>query len=218
MSLVDGLHVTQVLVVPKIGAMVRRAARSLLENKLVPLAIFLGFLELGGRTGALIAALSWTIAVIAIRMVKGHRIPGLLIMSAVGLIARTIAALATGSMVVYFLQPTATTALVGAAFLLSLRTASPLAERLAHDFCPFDPETSAHPEMQRFFTRLSLLWAASSAINTAITCWLLLTQSVTTFVVVKSFLGPVCTGVTIAAAIVWFRRSLRQKGVQLQFA
>lgn len=120
-------------------------------------------------------------------------------------------------MVVYFLQPTASTALVGAAFLVSVGIDRPLAERLARDFCPFDEETARHPHLRQFFVRLSLLWSVSSMINAAITLWLLLTQPVTTFVVVKSFLGPSITMVTVVIAIAWFRFTTRNNGLRFVF-
>jgi hypothetical protein len=120
-------------------------------------------------------------------------------------------------MVVYFLQPTISTALVGLAFLASVFLQRPLAERLAADFCPFEPGTSEHPMLRLFFLRLSLLWAITSLINAALTLWLLLTQSVTTFVVVKSFMGPAFTVVTLAVATIWFRHRLKRSGLRLEF-
>jgi len=145
-------------------------------------------------------------------------VPGLVVLTAVGLAARTIAAVATGSMVVYFLQPTVSTALVGAAFLVSVGMGRPLAEKLAHDFCPFDEATARHPHLRQFFVRLSLLWFVTSMLNAAITLWLLLTQPVTTFVVVKSFLGPSFTVITVLLAIGWFRFTSRNSGLRVVFA
>ncbi|MDH4144783.1 MAG: hypothetical protein OEY23_06380, partial [Acidimicrobiia bacterium] len=148
----------------------------------------------------------------------GRKVPGLVLVSALGLVAKTILALATGSLVMYFLQPTITTALVGAAFLVSVPLGRPLAERLAHDFCPFDPDTAGHPHVKAFFARLSLLWALTSLLNASFTLWLLLTQSVTTFVVIKSFLGPTSTTLTIGIALLWFRVATRRAGIPVTVA
>lgn len=208
---------TDVLHVPDLRAVVRRAAPSFVEGKLIPLLLFIGFLRLTGTLGAVLVALGWSLGVIAYRSIRRQRVPGLVVLSAVGLGARTIAAITTGSLVVYFLQPTISTALVGLGFLVSVSVDKPLAERLAHDFVPFAPETATHPQLRRFFVRVSLLWAATSLANAAITLWLLLTQPATTFVIVKSFLGPVTTVVTIGSALVWFRRSLRRHGIRLAF-
>lgn len=199
-------------------AVARHAAPTVLVAKVMPLVLFLGFLELVGLTGALISALAWSLGVIIKRHSSGERVPGLVVLSAIGLIAKTIVAIITGNVIVYFLQPTISTALVGFAFLASLRFGTPLAERLAHDFCPFDDDTAEHPMLQLFFRRLSLLWAGTSLINAGFTLWLLFTQPVTTFVVVKSFTGPTFTAATLAIAAVWFRRVMRRNGTTLTFS
>lgn len=197
--------------------MLRHALPNVVHGKLIPLVVFLGFLDWAGTTGALLAALSWSVGVMIHRRATGQPIPGLVLFSTIGLAARTILALATGSMVVYFLQPTISTALVGLAFLISVPLGRPLAGRLAHDFCPFDADTAAHPMLRLFFLRLSLLWAFTSLLNAAVTLWLLLTQPVTTFVVVKSFMGPSFTAITITIAVLWFRRRMQRAGMQVRF-
>ena len=190
----------------------------MIEGKLVPLVLFLSFLELSGMTWALITALGWSVAVIVYRLSTGSTVPGLVILSAIGLSARTALALATGSTVVYFLQPTISTALVGFAFLFSVPMGRPLAERLAKDFCPFDPDTESHPMLRLFFLRLSLLWAITSLLNASLTLWLLFTQDVTTFVVIKSFLGPTFTAATLLIAAGWFQLRMRREGMTLAFS
>jgi len=210
--------VNEVLVLPNLRSVAKRAGHNLIEGKLIPLVVFLTFLALAGGTVAVLAALACSVACITFRVSTGRRVPGLVIVSAVGLAARTIAATATGSMVFYFLQPTVSTALIGAAFLLSVGFGRPLAERLAHDFCPFDEATADHPHLKQFFVRLSLLWSLTSMLNAALTLWLLLTQPVTTFIVIKSFVGPGFTTLTLMVAIGWFRVTTRGSGVRLVFA
>lgn len=206
------------LVLPRPLALLRHAAPKVIEGKVIPVALFLGLLELAGMNGALVAALAWSLACVTYRTATGTKVSGLLIVSTVGLVARTIVALASGSLVVYFLQPTITTALVGLAFAVSVPLGRPLAERLATDFCPIDPSSASHPALRRFFLHLSLLWAAMSMVNTAITVWMLLTQSTTTFVLVKSVLGPTLTAVLLVGTIPWFLRSMRGAGVAVRFA
>jgi hypothetical protein len=209
--------VSEVLVIPNVRAVARRSAHSLVEAKLVPLLVFLSFLEFAGTTGAVAAALAWSVACVAFRLGTGRRVPGLVVLSTAGLAVRTVGALATGSMVVYFLQPTASTAIVGVAFLVSVGSGRPLAQRLAQDFCPFDATSAQHPSVRQFFVRLSLLWALTSTLNAAVTLWLLLTQPVATFVVVKTFLGPGFTAITVLVAVAWFRLSARGSGLRLAF-
>lgn len=211
----DALMVSEVLHIPSLWSVARRSIPSFVEGKLAPIVLFLVFLRLVGTIAALLVALGWSVGIIGYRLSRRQRVPGLVVLSAVGLAVRTGVALLTGSMVVYFLQPTATTALVGLVFLFSVIAGRPLAERLAHDFVPFEAETAAHPHLQQFFGRVSLLWAGTSLLNAAITLWLLLTQSATTFVIVKSLLGPATTALTLMIAVAWFRRSLRRQGIRL---
>lgn len=211
-------RVSDVLQIPNPWSIVRRSLPSVIEGRVVPVLLFIGFLKLVGTTGALLVALAWSVAITVFRRARGQRVPALVLLSVVGLTARTVLALATGSLMVYFLQPTIGTALVGVAFLVSVRLGSPLAERLVHDFVPFDADTASHPQLRRFFVRLSLLWAGASLANAALTLWLLLTQTPTTFVLVKSLLGPGFTAAVVAVALVWLRWSLRRNGVTLRFA
>ena len=206
------------IVIPNPRSVVRHALPNLIEGKLVPLLLFVGFLELIGTAWALVVALVWSLGAIACRLALGSRIPGLVVLSATTLAARTAAALATGSMVVYFLQPTVTTFVVGAAFLVSVPLGAPLARKLAYDLLPFDDDTKAHPLVERFFVRLSLFWACTSLVNASITVWLLLTQSTTTFIVVKSALGPITGAVTIGSMLAWFWFSLRRSGTRIVWA
>lgn len=206
------------VVIPSIRSAVRHALPNVVEGKLVPLVLFIGFLELVGTVGALIVALGWSIGAILFRVATSRRVSGLIVLSATTLAGRTIAALVTGSMVVYFLQPTITTFVVGVAFLVSVPLGSPLARKLAYDVLPLDDDTKSHPLVQQFFVRLSLFWAVTSLVNASITVWLLTTQSTTTFVVVKSVLGPITGTVTIGTMTLWFWIRLRRSGTRIVWA
>lgn len=211
-------HVNHPIVIPNLRDALRHAIPNVVEGKIVPVVLFVGLLELTGATWALLAALAWSLASIGYRRATGRRVPGLIVLSAVALAARTVAALASGSMFIYFLQPTVTTVLVGLAFMASVAMGNPLAMKLACDVLPFDDETTAHPLVRQFFVRLSALWAVTSMVNASITIWLLLTQSTTTFVLVKSVLGPATAGVTIGIGVVWFRLTLMRSGTKLVWA
>lgn len=191
---------------------------NVLVGKIAPLIIFLVLFRFTGVTAAVLAALAWSLGVVGYQRSRGHRIAGLVILSIVGNTAKTIIALATGSVVAYFIQPTISTTLIGTAFLLSVPLGLPLAERLVRDFCPIDEHTAAQPEFNAFFPRLSLLWAATSLLNGAVTLYLLLTQSITNFVLIKAFLGPTTTGITIVVGLWWFRRTMHRAGIEVVMA
>jgi hypothetical protein len=206
------------IVIPNLRAAVRHAAPNVVEAKLIPFVLFIALLELVGARSALFGALAWSLAALTVRAATRRPLPGLVLLAAVTLSARTIAAVTTGSMLVYFLPPTITTVFVGLAFLVSVPLGTPLAQRLATDVLPFDDATIGHPVLRTFFVRLSLLWACTSMLNAAITLWLISSQSTTTFVVVKSMLGPVTAVVTIGTMLVWLRFELWRTGTRLVWA
>lgn len=203
------------VVIPHLGSVLRHALPNVVEGKLIPLVLFVGALELVGTVWALLVALAWSSGAIAFRMSTGRRVPGLIVLSAAALAARTVAAIATGSMLVYFLQPTITTVVVGLAFFASVVMGNPLARKLAYDLLPFDDDTKSHPLVEQFFVRLSVFWALTSLVNASITIWLLLTQSTTTFVLVKSVLGPATGVFTIGTMLCWFRLTLARSGTRI---
>lgn len=206
------------LTFPHWRAVVRHSVPNVLEGKIVPAVLFIAILEWSGTRAAVLGALAFALGAMLVRVLRKQTITGLLWLTTLGLVARTIAALATGSAVIYFLQPTVSTALFGLAFLFSVPLGKPLVERLVLDFCPLDDETRAHPQLRRVFRDVSLWWAFTSMVNFSITLWLLLSQSPTTFVIVKSFMGPVTTTVTFGVAFLWFRAVMARSGTEVVFA
>jgi len=191
---------------------------NVIEGKVIPVLLFLSLLEFFGTTPALLGALAFSLLALIRRIVRKEAASGILILTTLGLTARTIAALATGSLLIYFLQPTIATGLVCAGFLGSVVIGRPLAERLLMDVCPVDDETRSHPTLARFFSHASLLWGFTSAVNFAVTLWLLLSHSPTTFVLVKSFLGPVTTVTTLSIGYLWFKTLMARSGTEVVFA
>jgi hypothetical protein len=192
--------------VPKLRSLARQGLPSIVEGTIAPLAIFYAALWAIGMWGALLAALSWSYLAIARRVIRKERIPGLVLLSAVALTFRTALAMATGSVFVYFLQPSLGTAVLGLAFLASMSTGQPLVQRLARDFLPFSPDFFSNPFVRRFFMRISLLWAIVMLGNAAVTTWMLFQLPVSVFVISKTAASVVMTGMAIAFSVYWFRR------------
>src|SRR5439155_17018291 len=116
----------------------------LVEATFVPLALFYTALGLVGVWGALLSALIWSYACVLRRALTGQRIPGILVPSVLGLTVRTSLAMASGSVFVYFLQPSLGSLAVGAAYLFSVSGDRTLAQRLAADFCPLPEHVLAN--------------------------------------------------------------------------
>jgi len=201
--------------IPQLRTVARHAFPHLVEATIVPLILFYTFLWTAGVWGALVAALVWSYAAVLRRVITGQRIPGILVLGTLGITARTVMAFATGSVFVYFLQPTLTTIAIAAAFLLSVPAGRPLAERLAKDFVPLDPEVLGLPAVQRVFIRITLLWAFVNLANAAVSITLLMSQDVGTFVAAKTIGGMVLVAMAVGTSTIWFKQALRNHNISV---
>jgi hypothetical protein len=188
-----------------LGAIFRHLSLSILMANVIPSALFYCCLIAGNVWTALIVALVWCYGSMAWRLSTRRRVSGLLLLTMVGLTAKTILAFASGSTFVYFLQPAITDGAVAALFLVSLATARPVVSRLAGDFYPMSADIAARPGVQRLFWRLTLLWALICVVKSVTTVWLLESFPLVTFVAMKEVVivssFAIGGAVTIAAAI-----------------
>ena len=195
---------------PCLRTVVRRVSLSLLIACVVPAVLFYATFALAGVWTAIAVALAWSYGAIGFRALTRRRTSGLLVLTALLLTGRTAIALATDSTFLYFLQPIISDGIVATAFLLSLATARPMVARLAGDFYPMDHELSMRPRVRRLFRNLTALWALLGLGKALMTLWLLQSQSLATFVLVKSVsvlvINLTAAAATIALAAVVARR------------
>jgi intracellular septation protein A len=187
---------------PRLCDVVRRTAISLTVACVIPAALFSAMMMAFSITPALIAALVWTVLVVCWRWVTKRPASGLLVLTLAVMTVRTAFTLATGNTFVYFVQPVLANAVVAAVFLASLLTARPAIAWLAGDFYPIDDETAARPEVHRLFRRLTLIWGLIIVVKGLTTLWLLQSQSMVDFVVIKSVVISTLT-VVGAGATIW---------------
>jgi hypothetical protein len=189
---------------PKFGAIMRHLTLSIMMANVIPSVLFYLCLVAGNVWTALIAALVWCYGSMAWRLSTKRRASGLLLLTVVGLTAKTVLAIASGSTFVYFLQPAITDGVVAALFLISLATARPIVARLAGDFFPMSADIASRPRIQRLFWHLTLFWALICVAKSIVTVWLLESFPLVTFVAVKEIMIltilVVGTGITVAAA------------------
>jgi hypothetical protein len=171
---------------PSLMTVVRRVSLSLLIAVVAPAVVFYVVFVLAGVWPAIVAALLWSYGAIAWRAATRRRTSGLLILAAILLTGRTLLSLVAGSTWLYFLQPVISDGFVALLFLLSLASARPMVARLAGDFYPMDHELAMRPRIRRLFWQLTVLWAVLGAAKAAMTLWLLQSQTLETFVLVKS--------------------------------
>lgn len=210
-------HDLEVLHMPAPRAALRHAVPVILEGVVGPAAVFYAALRVGGLHGALIAALCWSYGAFIRRIRRGERVSTVLILDLVLLTVRTGVSYMTGSAVVYFIQPMAWSVLVAFVLIGSAILRRPFTQRFAQDFCPFDPDLLARPRVQRFFVQVSLLWAGVLIVNTGIVLWLLLSSSLSSFVLERTGVAWSLTAAAVAASILGFTATMRRDGVRVQW-
>ncbi|HJP80634.1 MAG TPA: VC0807 family protein [Pseudonocardiaceae bacterium] len=207
-------HVTVHL--PSFQTLLRDGGKHLLESTIIPLVLFYLLLTLVGLDGGLIAALAWSMIALGRRVVLRKPIPAVLLLTTGLLVARTILGLVTGSIFLYFLQPTLQNFLIAGVLLVTLPFGRPFLAKLANDFCAFPTDFSEHPGVAQFFKRVSLLWAMVFLTNGVTTLWILAKATVGDFLMVSTAGSYTIVGLAIGVSLLWFRRSLRSEGITLR--
>jgi intracellular septation protein A len=202
----------------ELPAHLRAAARHLFEVALAPLGLFYLLLTVSSLANGLWAALGWTLAALLWRVVMRSPIPMMLLVTTGILVVRTVVGLVTGSVVLYFAQPTLQNFLFAAALLLTLPLRRPLIARLAGDFCALPATLTEIPGVRRFFQQVSLLWAVVFALNGAGTLWTLTNASLSDFLVVTTAGSYTLVAVAASASLLWLRRALRREAILLRFS
>jgi len=191
--------------VPHLNAILKRVGVNLWLACVMPAALFTFVLFRLGVTAALITALAWSYSAIGWQLATRRRRSGLLILAATVVTVKTVVALASGSTFLYFLQPVATDFMLGTVFIVSLASTRPVVARMAGDFYPMNDELAQRPRIRQLFKRLTLMWGLLCVGKAAMTLWLLQSQSLHTFVVVKSAsvlsINGAAITVTIGAAL-----------------
>jgi len=209
----DGDHIQ----FPSPVAALKHACPVVLEAVVGPIALFYLVLVFAGFRGALIAALIWSYVALIRRIRRGERVSMLLVLGTVLLTARTVVSFITGSAIVYFAQPMATTVVASLVLVGSAVVGRPFTQRFAHDFCPIDPELLARPRVRRFFIRISLLWATVLMLNAGIVLWLLLSSSLKAFVLERTAITWGLTAVAIFFSITRFIAAMRRDGIAVRW-
>lgn len=200
----------QPIVLPRLAALARQAAPKLLEGVVAPLAVFYAALALLGLKGALIAAVTWVYAGVGWRLVRRIPVPGTMILAIIAITVRALLGFWTGSAVIYFLQPELGTICISMVFLASVRFNRPLVQKLTLDYIHLPSAVLKHERVRRFFARITLLWAFVLLANSAVSIWLLLHESIGTYLLVRTSAVAVISGLAVAFSLYTFRRVLRR--------
>ncbi|MBO3746712.1 hypothetical protein J5X84_11595 [Streptosporangiaceae bacterium NEAU-GS5] len=197
-------------VMPRLTALVRQAVPRLLEGVVAPLAVFYAALAVLGLNGALIAAVSWVYVGVLYRLIRRRPVPGTMLLAAIAITARAALGLWSGSAVVYFIQPELGTICISMAFLASVRFNRPLVQKLTLDYIHLPSFILRHERVRRFFARITLLWAFVLLCNSSVSIWLLLHESISTYLMVRTGAVAVISGLAFLGSAWAFKRLLHR--------
>jgi uncharacterized membrane protein len=188
---------------PTLSAVVRHIAITVATVSLIPSVLFYISLQAWNVWAALISALLWCYGLVGWRMATGRRTSALLWLAAIGLTAKTAFAFASGSTLLYVMQPVLSDLLMAVVFAVSLWGAQPVVSRLAGDFYPMDADLHARPRVRTLFRRLTMMWAAIWGAKAALALWWMDAISVDSYTQAKSLVVPLAaiSGATISVVL-----------------
>ena len=162
---------------------------------------------------AIVAALVWSYGAIAWRAVTGRRTSGLLILTAVLLTGRTALSFVADSTWLYFLQPVISDGIVAHAVPALARQRPADGGPPRRRLLPDGPRARDAPAGPAPLPHLTSLWAALGFAKATMTLWLLQSQSLETFVLVKSISMPAINVLAAFATIGLAALVARQEGL-----
>ncbi|MFC4588100.1 DUF3159 domain-containing protein [Sphaerisporangium corydalis] len=193
---------------PRIPVLIRHAVPRVLEGMILPVAVFYAGLLVAGIHGGLVMAVGWVYGGVALRLVRRKAVPGTVLLAMLAITVRAALALVTGDVVIYFLQPTLGVFCASLAFLTTAAAPRPLIQRVTTDLVPLPDHLIHDPRMRRFFVRLSLLWGAVQFVNGSLSLWLLFSESIETYLIVRTAAVAVLMVLAAGASLLAFKRVL----------
>jgi len=205
------------LELPRPVRLLRTAGVNLTESFGLPTGGYLLAASLAGRDAGLWAMLAaiWLTAVL--RKLLTGSVPGLVMISLIVLTVQTVAAIATGNLLIFLVHfPIANLALC----LLFARTArghSPIAARLAAEVIGLRCPAVHQRRLNGFFQGVTVLWAGVFLLLAVVLGVLLATVPISTYVPIWAACTVVLIVGGIAASVLWLRSVLRRLGIGFRF-
>jgi hypothetical protein len=203
-----------VLEISGLRATLIRAGRLLLEAVVVPTVLLAILLHVIGTTRSILVAVGWCVAVLAFRWLMDRRVPGTLLLGSAALAVKATIALASGSILVYLLQPVLGSVVMALLFLGSAAFGRPITMRLARDFVHVPAHILDKRGVRRMFTEVAVIWGFSRLVDVALNLGFL-HRGVDAGLWARGLLSPLLTVIAVAVCTAWGWRSLRRNGIRL---
>jgi hypothetical protein len=209
---------SECLELPRPVRLVRTAGVNLAESFGLPTGAYVLAATLAGRDAGLWAMLAVIWLTAAARKVVTRSVPSLVMISLVVLTIQTVAAIATGNLLIFLVHFPIANLCLCLLFAWTARGNNPIAARLAAQviglYCP-----AVHqPRLDGFFRHVTVLWAGVFLLLAVSLGVLLATIPVATYVPVWAVttVGLIAAG--IGVSVLWLRSVLHKHGIEFRFA
>jgi hypothetical protein len=202
---------------PRPAQLLRSAGANLAESFGLPTGAYIVAASLAGRDAGLWAMLAVIWLTAGTRKLVTGAVPVLVMISLTLLTVQTVAAIATGNLLIFLVHfPIADLGLC----LLFARTArghSPITARLAAEVIGLRCPAVLEPRLAGFFRHVTVLWAGVFGLLAVSLAVLLATIPLGTYVPVWAATTVTLVTAGIAASILWMRSVLRRLGIGFRF-
>jgi hypothetical protein len=173
------------------GHITRRVAATavphLLVAAVVPTVCFLVGRDLWGLPGAIGLALGWNWTCQAIRWARGCDWSGLLLLGSISLIIRAVVALALHSAQVFLIAPALVTLAMGAVYVATAFSSTPLLGRVIGDLVPASVLDTSDPRVDAVVRKASIIYGVEQWLSALMSIVMVVNMGTTTYVAVHEF-------------------------------
>lgn len=209
---------SECLELPRPALLLRTAGVNLAESFGLPTGAYVLAAALAGRDAGLWAMLAVIWLTAAARKVVTRSVPGLVMISLIVLTIQTVAAIATGNLLIFLVHfPIANLGLC-LLFAWTARGNNPIAARLAAQVIGLHCPAVHQPRLNGFFRHVTVLWAGVFLLLAVSLGVLLATIPVTTYVPVWAVTTVALIAAGIGVSVLWLRSVLHKHGIGFRFA
>ncbi len=209
---------SECLELPRPVRLMRTAGVNLAESFGLPTGAYVLAAAFAGRDAGLWAMLAVIWLTAAARKVLTRSVPGLVMISLIVLTIQTVAAIATGNLLIFLVHFPVANLCLCLLFAWTARGNNPIAARLAAQVIGLHCPAVHQPRLSGFFRHVTVLWAGVFLLLAVSLGILLATIPVGTYVPVWAVttVGLIAAG--IGVSVLWLRSVLHKHGIEFRFA
>jgi hypothetical protein len=171
---------------------------------LIPSVAFIVGRHFWGLGGAIGLALAWNATCQVTRRIRGQEWSGLLVIGSISLGLRATVALALHSAQVFFLAPALITLVMGAIYIGTAFSSTPLLNRVARDLIPNSVLDTENPRIAMLLQISSVIYGVEQWLAALVSIIMVVNMSTTAYVAVHELASCAVLGLVAAITVPFF--------------